>query len=134
MRFGFPGEPLSLYNEAMEFYYHELEKDILIISADGGIDRHTSKEFVQDVLDLIEAGIRKIIIDCEKLSYISSYGLGVLLRVHKRARMAGGEVKIANVHSHVAELLNLTHLNKIFGIYPDVNRARLEFRPKDADA
>ncbi len=118
----------------MEFYYHELDNDVLIISADGGIDRHTSKEFVQDVLDLIEAGIRKIIIDCEKLSYISSYGLGVLLHVHKRARTAGGEVKIANVHSRVAAVLNLTHLNKVFGIYPDVNRARLEFRPKDADA
>ncbi len=117
----------------MEFYYHEDEGDVLIISADGGIDRHTSSQFVQEIVDLIKGGLKKIIIDCDKLTYISSYGLGVLLRVHKRARMAGGEVKIANVHSRVAAVLNLTHLNKIFGIYPDVNRARLEFRPKDAD-
>jgi anti-sigma B factor antagonist len=118
----------------MEFYYHEVERDVLIISVDGGIDRHTSKGFVQDVINLIEDGSRKIIIDCEKLTYISSYGLGVLLRLHKRAKKAGGEVKIASVHSRIAELLNVTHLNKIFSIYPDVNRARLEFRPKDADA
>ena len=122
------------YNEAMEFYYHEIERDVLIISVDGGIDRHTSKGFVQDVINLIEGGAEKIIIDCEKLSYISSYGLGVLLRLHKRAKKAGGEVKIANVHSRIIELLNVTHLNKIFSIYPDANRARLEFRPKDADA
>jgi anti-sigma B factor antagonist len=115
----------------MEFYYQEIEKDLLIITADGGIDRHTSRKFMDDVLRLIDGGVHKIIIDCEKLTYISSSGLAALLRLHKRARAAGGEVKIANVHSRVADLLNITHLNRIFGIYPDVNRARLDFRPKD---
>jgi anti-sigma B factor antagonist len=114
----------------MEFYYHEVDNDVLIISADGGIDKHSSKEFVNQILELIEGGVTKIIIDCAKLTYISSWGLGVLLRLHKRAKVAGGEVKIADVHSHIIEIMNITHLSKIFGIYPDVNRARLEFRPK----
>jgi len=114
----------------MQFYEHEIENDVLIIAADGGLDRHTSKEFAERILELIEGGITKIIIDCAKLTYISSWGLGVLLRLHKRAKNAGGEVKIANVHSRIVEILNLTHLNKIFGVYPDVNRARLDFRPK----
>jgi len=34
----------------MEFYYHEMDNDVLIISADGGIDKHTSKEFVEQIL------------------------------------------------------------------------------------
>lgn len=118
----------------MEFYYHEIDKDVLIIAADGGINRQTGGQFVEEVLGLIDGGQAKIIVDCEKLSYISSYGLGVLLRLHKRARTAGGDVKIANIHSRVAELLNLVHLNRIFDIYPDVNRARLEFRPRDDEA
>ena len=113
----------------MEFYYHEMDNDVLIVSADGGIDRHTSQEFVEPILKLIESGVTKIIIDCKKLTYISSWGLGVLLRLHKRARTAGGEVKIADVQNRIVDVLNLTHLNRIFGIYPDVNRARLEFRP-----
>ena len=115
----------------MEFYYHEVDNDVLIISADGGIDKRTSKEFVEQILKLIEGGMTKIIVDCRKLTYISSWGLGVLLRLHKRARSAGGEVKIANVHSRIVAVLSVTHLDKIFGIYPDVNRARLEFRPRD---
>jgi len=118
----------------MEVYCHELDKDVLIISADGGIDRQTSGQFVERILKLIEDGMTKIIVDCDKLTYISSWGLGVLLRLHKRAKAAGGEVKIANVHSRIVALLNVTRLNRIFEIYPDVNRARLEFRPGDADA
>ena len=115
----------------MEFYYHEVDNDVMIIAADGGIDRHTSKEFVDQILELIEGGVTKVIIDCGKLTYISSWGLGVLLRLHKRAKVAGGEVKIADVHSRIVEVLNITHLSKIFGIYPDVSRARLEFRPTE---
>ena len=114
----------------MEFYEHEIDNDVLIIAADGGIDKDTSREFVERIFELIEGGVTKIIIDCTKLTYISSWGLGVLLRLHKRARTAGGEVKIANVHSRIVEVLNITHLNRIFGIYPDVNRARLDFRPE----
>ncbi|MDP6633401.1 MAG: STAS domain-containing protein [Phycisphaerae bacterium] len=118
----------------MQFYEHEIDNDILIIAADGGIDRHTRKEFVERILELVEGGMTKIIVDCQKLTYISSWGLGMLLRLHKRAKTAGGEVKIANVHSRIVELLRITRLNKIFGIYPSVNRARLEFRPKNAGA
>ncbi len=115
----------------MEFYFCEIEKDVLIISADGGIDKSTSESFVDKVLELIDGGVGKIIIDCEKLTYISSYGLGVLLRLHKRARQAGGAAKIANVKGTISELLHLTRLNKVFEIYPDVNSARLEFRDVD---
>jgi anti-sigma B factor antagonist len=115
----------------VEFYYHEIDKDVLIIAADGGINRQTSGQFVQEVLGLIDGGQAKIIIDCRNLTYISSYGLGVLLRLHKRAKTAGGDVKIASIHSRVADVLSLVHLNRIFEIYPDVNRARLEFRPRE---
>ena len=127
------GRVASGYNAGVEFYFSEVEKDVLIISADGGIDRRTSGQFVENILSLIQGGITKIIVDLDRLTYISSYGLGVVLRIHKRARAAGGEVKLANVHSSVAVILNLTGLNTLFGIYPDVNRARLEFRPKDED-
>ena len=113
----------------MEFYYHESEKDVLIVSADGGINKQTSRQFTESVIDLIDGGLTKIIVDCDKLTYISSYGLGALLRLHKRAKAAGGEVKVANVHSMVVEVLKLTHVNRLFGIYADVNKARLAFKP-----
>ena len=119
------------YNSGVQFYYHEIQKDVLVISADGGLNRQTSSQFTNDILRLIEGGMVQIIVDCTDLTYVSSYGFGVLLRLHKRAKKAGGEVKIANVHNRVAEALNAMHLNRIFQIYPDVNRALLHFRPKD---
>ncbi|HNX26224.1 MAG TPA: STAS domain-containing protein [Phycisphaerae bacterium] len=116
----------------MEFYYHEMENDVLIISADGGLNKQTASKFVDDVGKLVDGGIKKIIIDCSKLNFITSYGIGILLRIHKKLRAAGGDVKIAAVPSRIIEVLNIMKLTRIFSIYPDVNRARLEFRPKDA--
>jgi hypothetical protein len=42
----------------------------------------------------------------------------------------GGEVKIAGIRGLPAQVLAFTRLNKLFEIYPDVNRARLAFRAK----
>jgi len=116
----------------MEFYYHEIENDVLIISADGGLNKQTAGQFVEEIGALVDGGVKKIIIDCSKLNFITSYGIGVILRLHKKLRSAGGDIKIAAVPSKIIEVLNVMKLTKIFDIYPDVNRARLEFRPKDA--
>src|SRR5215204_6328496 len=63
---------------AMEFYFHELDRSLLILSADGGLNADTATDFVQQLESLIKAGAKQIIIDCTNLNYISSYGVGML--------------------------------------------------------
>jgi anti-sigma B factor antagonist len=114
----------------MEFHYDQIENDVLIVAADGGLNAQTADVFVRDIEKLVEAGLRKIIVDCEKLAYVSSYGLGVLIRLHKRLTMRGGDVKICNVHGIVPQVLEATRLAQWFDIYPDLNQAKLAFRPR----
>ena len=115
----------------MEFYYHDVQGDVMVVSADGGIDSQTSRQFVDEVCGLVQTGMTKLIVDCSNLNYVSSYGLGVLLRLHKHAKKAGGEVKLACLHSPIVKLLNVTGLDRIFGIYTDVDSALADFRDKD---
>ncbi len=118
----------------MEFYYDEIDGDVLIIGADGGLNAQTADQFATSIEKLVDAGLKKIIVDCAKLDYISSYGLGVLIRLHRRMKRHGGDVKIASVKSLIAEVLAITRVNTFLDIYPDVNRARLAFRPKQESA
>ena len=113
----------------MEFAYDEVENDVLILKADGGLNADTAEQFVRDIERLVEAGLRKVIVDCAELGYVSSLGLGVLVRLHGRMKRQGGEVKIAGLHGMAAQMLAITRLNSLFAMYPDVNRARLAFRP-----
>ena len=114
----------------MEFYYHEARGDVVVIAADGGINKETGGQFVAEIKELVKGGVSKLLIDCENLKVLSSYGLSGLLTIYKRAREAGGEVKLANVHSIVVQVLTLVRLNKVFEIYPDI-RAALEAFPEE---
>jgi len=116
----------------MEFFYHELDKDILILSADGGLNADTADQFVHELESLVDAGVKKIIVDCGRLDYISSYGIGVLVRLHKKLAKHGGDVKVAAVKSMVLQAMRIMHMGEVFSIYPNVDQARLSFRPRDA--
>jgi len=115
----------------VDFYYHEVDNTVLILRADGGINADNAGRFVADLETLVDAGLTKIIVDCTSLEHISSYGIGVLLRLHKRLARHGGDVKLAAVHSGLVRVLQIARVEQLFELYPDVNRARLAFRPMD---
>lgn len=113
----------------MEFYYHDSDGGILVLSADGGLDAGTAEQFESELEKVIRAGVRRIIVDCSHLAYISSFGISTLIRLHKRLAKRGGDVKLANINSRLVALMSLSHIDRFFNIYPDVSRARLAFRP-----
>src|SRR5262245_64107254 len=114
----------------MEFFFPELDRDVLILSADGGLSADTRPEFIRQLEVLVDGAVKKIIVDCTRLEYISSYGVGLLVRAHNKLAGHGGDVKVAAAHSMLLQALNIMKMGRLFGIYPDVNQARLAFREK----
>ena len=77
---------------------------ILNVALDGRLDTTTAPEletFISNNYD----GTGSIIIDCEKLSYISSAGLRVLLTAQKKTK---GAMKLTNVCELVMEVFEMT--------------------------
>ncbi|HSF20158.1 MAG TPA: STAS domain-containing protein [Vicinamibacteria bacterium] len=111
----------------MELYYHHVDKDVLVLSADGGLDSANAESFVDELGRLVEAGARKLIVDCSRLGFISSYGIAVLVRLHKKLAIRGGDVKLAAMDSTVARLIDTMGLHSLFQIYPNVDEARRAF-------
>jgi anti-sigma B factor antagonist len=116
----------------VEFYFHEVDRSVMILGADGGLNADTARPFVEQLESLIDAGVNQIIVDCSQLDYISSSGIGVLVRLHRKLAARGGDVKIAAPKSIVLKALNVMRIGGLLSIYPDVDQARLAFRPKDA--
>ncbi len=115
----------------MEIYYHEVDRDILIVRADGGLNAQNAGDFVNRITALVDSGLTRIIIDCHKLEHITSSGMGTLMRLHAKMAQIGGDVKMASVKGIILKVLSLTRLDTVLEIYPDVDRARLAFRPKN---
>lgn len=57
-----------------------------------------------------------IVLDMAELEYISSAGLGVLLRTHKRLMAVGQGLKLVNVNSHVHDIFTYSGFDKLFEI------------------
>lgn len=55
-------------------------------------------------------------IDMAALEYISSAGLGVLLRTHKRLSDDGSGLRLVNVNSHIRDIFSYSGFDKLFEI------------------
>ena len=55
-------------------------------------------------------------LDFASLEYISSAGLGILLKTQKRLAESGAALKIANVNKHIYDVFRYSGFNAIFDI------------------
>lgn len=56
------------------------------------------------------------VIDMSALEYISSAGLGLLLKTHKRLMGQGGSLKLVNVNPHIADILHYSGFDRLFDV------------------
>lgn len=82
------------------------------IVAEGRLDAAQAPR-AQEFLDSVSGDCT---LDMGKLDYISSAGLGVLLRTHKRLIGAGAALKLVNVNSHINDIFMYSGFDKIFEI------------------
>ncbi len=80
----------------------------------GRLDAAQCKK-AQEFLDAVEEGKT---VDFARLEYISSAGLGVLLKTQKRLAKAGGGLRIINVNNHIRDVFRYSGFNAIFEIEP----------------
>lgn len=69
----------------------------------------------QEFLDRVKG---PCVIDMAHLEYISSAGLGVLLRTHKRLSADGDGVKMVNVNHHISDIFTFSGFDRLFEIVP----------------
>ncbi len=66
--------------------------------------------------EFLDAVTEECVLDLGKLEYISSAGLGVLLRTHKRLMTDGQGLKLINVNSHINDIFMYSGFDKLFEI------------------
>ena len=84
----------------------------LTVAIDGRLDTITAPELESFLVNNYE-GVSALIFECEKLVYISSAGLRVLLTAHKRMK---GAMKLKGVSELVMEVLEMTGFADIWEI------------------
>ena len=114
----------------METYLAEADDKVIVIVADGGLNKGTADQIREVVQRAIDCGMKGVIVDCAKLDILSSAGLAKLLMMHRQMKEHGGEVKIAGLQGLSVQVLRVARLDGVFQVYPDVSQARLSFRER----
>lgn len=59
-----------------------------------------------------------VTMDCNKLDYISSAGLGVFLKTQKRLMASAGKLRLVGVSRHLQDIFQYSGFDQIFDIEP----------------
>ncbi len=97
--------------------------DYTIVTIEGRIDATSSNEFEKSVMEVIEEGNTKIILDCSGLNYISSSGLRVFLIALKKMKAIKGQLKLCNLQPVIQGIFDVSGFATIFSIFPDQKSA-----------
>lgn len=109
-------------------YSFNVEKEILIVKIE---EKRATIEFSgtlkDDLLNKIEHGNGKVIIDLGKVEFVDSSFLGTLVGGLKKTDSKNGDLKIVNLQEPVRAMFELTRLYKIFEIFDTVEDALNSF-------
>ena len=93
------------------------------------LDAEVAGELRLALLELIERGNRKLVVDLREIDFIDSSGLGAFVSALKHIKQSdvSGDIRLANVHPSVAAVLEIIRLNRVFFQAPTVEDAVASF-------
>jgi anti-sigma B factor antagonist len=102
----------------MDLELETTERDgVSVLTLRGEIDVYTAPRMRQAIVDLVDAGSLNIVVDMEKVDFLDSTGLGVLVEGLKRVRTRGGNLAIVVTQDKIVKIFDITGLNKAFPIH-----------------
>jgi len=102
-------------------------KGVVIIGVDGQLIVGNRHDLKKKVLDAMESGERKFVVDFAATGYIDSSGLGVLVSLAKKVRETGGDLRLAGLNEDLRTLFELTKLDTLFTLMDTVEEAVAAF-------
>ena len=81
---------------------------------DGRLDTAAAQEFAKDIQVMMDNADKHLILDLEKLTFISSSGLRLLLALRKETMAKGGDITITNVLPEVKQVFTITGFYSLF--------------------
>jgi anti-sigma B factor antagonist len=102
--------------------------DIVVFDINGEIDLYNAPEIKEKIKDELNKNKVNVIINLDRVSYIDSSGIGVLISSLSNLKKIGGALKLINVYASVRKVFELTKLTSFFDIYDNESDAISAFK------
>ncbi|HTF11480.1 MAG TPA: STAS domain-containing protein [Asanoa sp.] len=101
----------------------EQRGDIVVVSVGGELDMATAPQLQDQITDLLDRGLSRLVFDLTELSFCDSTGLSVFVRAKNSTDEAGGMVRLAAPQRGVRRILEVSGLVEVLHTYPTVDEA-----------
>jgi anti-sigma B factor antagonist len=102
---------------------HYSKDGIEVVTVEGEIDIYTAPRLRELLIDLADKNNYQLIVNLDKVGFLDSTGLGVLVGALKRVRPHDGSLDLVCTQEQILRIFRITGLTKVFGIYQSVDRA-----------
>jgi anti-sigma B factor antagonist len=103
--------------------------DVAILSINGRMDSVNAPQLLQTIEEQVTIDYARLVIDLKKVDFLNSIGIKSLLQGTELTRQRGGDIRLANVHTHLRSVLKLARVDSVIKIYPNVIRATVSYLP-----
>ena len=90
---------------------------VSIIALTGEVDLYTAPDLKEELVRVIDAGARRVVIDLTDTTFIDSTTLGVLVSGLKRLRPEGGQLMLVITDRNIKKIFEITGLDRVFPIH-----------------
>ena len=90
-----------------------------VVTVGGEIDVYTAPKLRDKLSELVTSGRHSIVVDMQKVDFLDSTGLGVLVGGLKKVREHGGSLEIVCSQERLLKIFRITGLAKVFTIAAD---------------
>jgi anti-sigma B factor antagonist len=91
-----------------------------IVEVTGEIDVYTAPKLRECLVELADGGHHQLVVDMEKVDFLDSTALGVLVGGLKRVRAHEGSMELVCTSERLLKIFRITGLTKVFSIHDSV--------------
>ena len=102
---------------------HYSKDGIEVIDVEGEIDIYTAPRLRELLIDLAGKNSYQLVINMDKVGFLDSTGLGVLVGGLNRVRAHDGSLDLVCTQERILKIFKITGLTKVFGIHQTVDQA-----------
>ena len=92
------------------------EGNQVIATFDGRLDTVAAQQISETIEPLMQNADKTLVLDCEKMPFISSSGLRIFIKLRKETVAKGGKMVLRKVNDDVMQVFKMTKLDDIFEI------------------
>lgn len=86
------------------------------LTLEGKVYADTAPQLKAVLTGSVEKGLRRLVVDAQKLEQIDSAGLGVFVDLLKRIRPGGGRIVFYGLNANLERVFEITKLRKVIDV------------------